>query len=297
MYKLALFAAVSLMSALPITSFALSTDEAKMIATAAQRGDDGSQVLMAVMYRNGDGGYSKDNTQAAHWFELAATQGNPYAQKMLGDIYAEGLGVAKNLKLSADWREKAAVRGNIQAQTLLGRMYLNGDGVTKDQAKGESWLTRAAAEGSSEAQFLLGKIYYQRHSSVQERAAANDWLAKSAAQGYVDSIRLLRFMENIGYDVEESFYKRTPHIRKLAEDGDAEAQYQLAIRYENGTTISPSPDYAQAMHWFTMAANQGHVMAMKSMADIYTKGLNGVSADQKIAAQWTDKARAAEKNH
>jgi hypothetical protein len=138
-----------ILSALATITYAMTADEIKMVSTAAERGDDGSQVLLALMYQHGDNGSHKDEALAAHWFELAATQGNAYAQKMLGDIYAEGSGVPRNLRLAADWREKAANRGNIEAQCLLGKMYLNGEGVNKDQSKAEKWLQRAATEGNS----------------------------------------------------------------------------------------------------------------------------------------------------
>jgi TPR repeat protein len=283
---------VSVLSIYSPLSFSMTAEETKMIETAAQRGVDGAQVLLATMYRNGDSGYAQDDKLALHWFELAAIQGNTFAQKMLGDIYAEGRGVEKNQKLAADWREKAANRGNVQAQYLLGKMYLNGEGITQDTVKGESWLQRAAQEGSSEAQFLLGKIHYTHKNSAEEQAIAGNLLAKSAAQGYQDAIQLIHFMENLGYDVEENFFKRAPHIRQLAEDGDAEAQYQLAIRYESGAT--GKKDYPQALHWFNESANQGHLMAMKSLADIYARGLDDMAVDKSLAAQWSAKVRAAE---
>ncbi len=293
MHKLA-SAAIFLVSALlfALPAAAMTPAEAKMIATAAQRGNDGSQVLLAVMYLNGDGGYAKNDKLAAYWFEQAAEQGNGYAQKMLGDLYAQGRGVTKNPKLAADWREKAANRGNIQAQLLLGKMYLNGEGVEKNETKAEEWLKRAAVEGNSEAQYLMGTIYHSRSNSAHDRAIAGNWLAKSAAQGYEDAIRFLHFMENIGYEVEENFFQRKPHIRKLAEDGDAEAQYQLAIRYESGT-LGTRPDYEKSLYWFKQAANNGHVMAMKSLAHIYRQGLDGVAADPKTAEYWAGKAKAA----
>jgi hypothetical protein len=117
-------------------------------------------------------------------------------------------------------------------------------------------------------------------------------LAKSAAQGYEDAIHFLHYMENLGYRAEEEYFQGPPHIRKLAEDGDPEAQYQLGIRYESGVRVKR--DYVQALHWFTEAANSGHVMAMKSLADIYARGLDGVGVDKARAAQWSEKATKAE---
>jgi hypothetical protein len=99
-------------------------------------------------------------------------------------------------------------------------------------------------------------------------------------------------MEKLGYNAEEEYFHAPPHIRKLAEDGDPEAQYQLAIRYESGAGVKR--DYPQALHWFTEAANSGHLMAMKSLADIYTRGLDGADVDKARAAQWSEKVKLAE---
>ncbi len=53
-----------------------------------------------------------------------------------------------------------------------------------------------------------------------------------------------------------------------------EAQYQLAIRYETGAWgVRQHPD--QALYWFNKAAESGYKPAMRSLADIYEKGLLG----------------------
>ncbi|MBS4095954.1 MAG: sel1 repeat family protein [Sulfuricella sp.] len=273
---------------------AATPEEAAMIANAAERGSTSSQVLLAVLYANGDGGKEKNDKLAAYWFERAAEGGNPYAQQKLGDLYEAGRGVPLNLKVAADWREKAARRGNVDAQAKLGKMYLEGRGVDKDYRQAESWLNRAAVEGSGEAQFLLGKMYHLGIGVERNREIAGNWLAKAAAHSYDDAAKLLHLLESFGLHVEEGFYQRLPDLHKLAADGDAEAQYQLAVRYESGAYgIDKEPN--QALYWFRRAADSGHVMAMKSLAHIYRDGLDGVQPDREIAAAWADKARSAAK--
>jgi len=267
------------------TAHAMTQEEDTLVTNAAQRGSDGAQVLLAVMYLHGDPTHAKNESLAANWFEKAAEQGNAYAQKMLGDLYEQGRGVPKNLKLSADWREKSANRGNTEAQLMLGKMYLNGEGVTQDMDKAEGWLNRASVAGNSEAQFLLGKLYHAQKNPKM----AGDWLARSASQGYEGAIKFLHFMEGIGFQTVESLHQRPAGLHKLAADGDSEAQYQLAIRYESGA-YGEKQDYEQALHWFSQAANGGHVMAMKSLAHIHEKGLDGVPPDAKTAEYWRKKA-------
>ena len=280
-------AVLTMLMVVALDSQAMTTGEAKMVTDAAVRGSASSQVLLAVMYRHGDGGYAKNDQQAAYWFEQAAEQGNPYAQMALGDLYEQGVGVTKNLKVAADWREKAAKRGNVQSQLKLGQMYLAGSGVDKNLTKAEYWLKRAAIEGNSEAQFELGKLYRTEGWANHDPAEGNNWLAKSAAQGYEGAVEFVHFFEHIGLQLKEDLSQRAPQLHKLAIDGDAEAQYQLAMRYEHG--IGEKKDYAQAMYWFKQAANQGHVKAIKSLIHIYQLGLDDNAVSLVQAQYWQNK--------
>ena len=45
-------------------------------------------------------------------------------------------------------------------------------------------------------------------------------------------------------------------FRPLAEGGNKDAQYQLGYMYQTGTGVAQ--DDRQALHWYEMAAKQGH---------------------------------------
>ena len=270
-------------------SYAMTGAEADMIDAAAQRGSPSAQVLLAVIYQNGMAGHTKNASLAAQWFERAAQQGNDYAQTMLADMYESGRGVPKNSQLAADWREKAARRGNVQAQFLLGKMYLEGTEIKADPRQAAYWLNRAAAEGDhSEARRLLAQMRGENAAGNQPALDANP-LAQSAQRSYADAAELVQFLESMAYKFRESLYKRPPELEKLARDGDADAQYQLALRYETGTHDLPQ-DYGLALFWFKSAAQNGHPLAMKSLANIYQKGLDGVAIDPKAARDWREKS-------
>lgn len=289
--QIAVFAMLVMGALSPCVSQAMTPEETVMLSNAAERGNDGAQLLLAFEYLHGDTARAKDEKLAAYWFERAALQGNVVAQKMLGDLYEQGRGVPENLKVSADWRTKAALRGNTDAQLNLGKMYLVGAGVGKDPQKAEYWLQRAAVEGNSEAQFLLGKMYKLRDSNAREQALAGNMLARSASQGFGSAAEFLQFMENARYKVSELFHQHPAGIHKLAQDGDAESQYRLATRYESGH--GEPQDNAKALYWFKRAAENGHVMAKKSLAHIYAKGLDGVAPDPTAAAYWAGATQSA----
>ena len=55
-------------------------------------------------------------TRARHWYEKAAAQGYAGAQYDLGELYASGNGVAKDLHAAEMWYRKAAEQGYADAQ-------------------------------------------------------------------------------------------------------------------------------------------------------------------------------------
>jgi len=78
--------------------------------------------------------------------------------------------------------------------------------------------------------------------------------------------------------------KSLPDLRKLADRGDAEAQWQLGVRYHTGEDVAH--DDAQAMQWFQRAAEQGHVTAQATLGAYYWAG-RGVPEDLSKAYFWS----------
>lgn len=77
--------------------------------------------------------------------------------------------------------------------------------------------------------------------------------------------------------------------RMRAEAGDAEAQFQLSIMYQNGRLIAQDP--VLSLEWLRKAAAQGHVKAMYNLGVTYGDGL-GVPADDAEAFKWYQAAAA-----
>ena len=72
-----------------------------------------------------------------------------------------------------------------------------------------------------------------------------------------------------------------------AEQGDAEAQSNLAIRYATGRGV-PQDD-AEAVRWFRLAADQGDGEAQANLAIMYLDG-RGVPQNDVTAYMWFDLA-------
>lgn len=71
--------------------------------------------------------------------------------------------------------------------------------------------------------------------------------------------------------------------RQSAEDGNAEAQYQLGRCYANGLGVEI--DMVEAVRWFNLSAEQGMAMAQYALGNCYYYGY-GVEPDCVKAVEW-----------
>ena len=110
------------------------------------------------MYRSGQG-VPQNDSKAAWWYRKAAEQGDPDAQKNLGDLYRRGEGVHQDAQESVSWYQKAAIQGHSRAQLNLGFMYCNGLGVEIDYHKAAIWFRKSADQGEHLAQQNLQKLH------------------------------------------------------------------------------------------------------------------------------------------
>ena len=72
-------------------------------------------------------------------------------------------------------------------------------------------------------------------------------------------------------------------FQPLAERGDASAQSNLGLMYEQGRGVGK--DYRQAMKWFRLAAIQGNASAQSNLGVMYYKG-EGIAQDYGEAMKW-----------
>ena len=79
--------------------------------------------------------------------------------------------------------------------------------------------------------------------------------------------------------------------RKAADQGDADAQYNLGSVYRDGEGVPR--DYAEALKWFRKAAVQGDARAQASLGMMYTIG-SGVPQDYVLALMWSNLAASQE---
>ena len=160
----------------------ISDVDLQQLKTLAAQGSAWAQSQLGQLYANGRG-MAQDYATAWGWYEKAATQGHAGAQSQLGQLYADGRGVPQDYKKARQWWEQAALQGNAQAQFNLGQLYANGRGMTQDYTTARGWYEKAAVQGHAWAQAQLGQLYANGRGVPQDYATARGWYEKSAAQG------------------------------------------------------------------------------------------------------------------
>ena len=78
-------------------------------------------------------------------------------------------------------------------------------------------------------------------------------------------------------------------LRRLADQGDAQAQFELGFRYAHGQGVSR--DDQEAAKWYRLAALQGHGGAQVHLGAMYGQG-HGVPKDYVLAHMWLNLAAA-----
>ena len=114
-----------------------------------------------------------------------------------------------------------------------------------------------------------------------------EWFHKAAEQGNAEAQFELGEAYDDGVGVEQDYSRAAEWYRKAAEQGYAEAQNSLGACYYNGSGVAK--DQAKAVEWFQKAAEQANVMAQFNMGLCYEYG-TGVPVDKTKAVEWYRKA-------
>ena len=99
------------------------------------------------------------------------------------------------------------------------------------------------------------------------------------------------------YDLARKYQNKKPreatqYLEQAAKNGHAEAQYELGLKYKHGKRFEYDcidKDFAQAAYWFGKAAEQGFAAAQYELGYSYKYG-NGIQKDSVEAFKWFEKS-------
>ncbi len=257
----------------------------------ASQGDADARMYLGLLYEFGEGGLTKDVSQAIAWYEKAAAQGQAHAQFLLGEHYKAGDGVSKNISVALNWYKQAANQdheyaiaevakwqefedaqkkaqlGDADALYVMAENYHYGRfDLPEDDTKARALFEQAAQKGNTDAQLFLGTTF--RGDNAEQEAIANDWLKKAFVQGNADAAYALGF-----YNVPPESEKSWNLI--AAELGHGLAQHIIG-------TLSEDP--VEQVQWLEKAAfNETNTFpdeTRDALALIYAKGDQGVARNE-----------------
>lgn len=115
-----------------------------------------------------------------------------------------------------------------------------------------------------EQQYNIGGDYFHgRNGKKKNNIEALKWFKKAAEQGYADAQYNLGYCYLTGQGVSQDYSKAVMWYRKAAENGLAYAQYSLGFCYENGQGVLK--DIKEAKRWYWKAAKQKYPDAQEAL--------------------------------
>ena len=226
------------------------------ISRAAAGGQAQAQRVMGDRYAHGDG-VAQNWFEACCWYDLAAQQGDDLAQCALAACFASGRGVKKDMARAFIWYEKAAEQNLPQAQWNLGELYATGiPGVQADAKKATQLCKRAANAGFAPASATLGALF----ASAKKHDRAVQWWTLAAEQGDLEALFNLGQAHRLGLGVAKDETKAFELMLKAAQGGVAAGQSRVGLAYAIGEGAALDP--IEACKWFELAAQRGDKAAI-----------------------------------
>lgn len=220
-----------------------------------------------------------------------AQLGDPAAQTLLAELFASGLGVARNMDDAAFWYKQAAESGDASAQFKYGLMLLEGEYVEADREKAEELMKKAADAGNAFAQFNHAQFLVSQKPGSTGIYEALPYFEKAAEQGVADAqYALAQIYHNTEGVSDDKRAKARDLMEKAARAGYDTAQLDYAIWLIDG--IGGPKDYEAGFHWMEVAATRGNVVAQNRMAVLHINAI-GTSGDPVEAGKWYILSRRA----
>ena len=211
---------------------------------------------------------------------------------LAAEIYARGLGTAKNVPEATRWYMEAAQQGNAEAQLqsaliLLGDKPLDRTNANRDEAL--MMLQASSDSGNAFAAYNLAQVMIASTPGDAGLRTAAPLFQKAAAANisgahYALSQLYMNGTGGLGLDGQKAQF----HLTRAAELGLDTAQLDLGTALVDG--LLGKKDFKTGFLWMRRAAESGNLIAAIRLAKLYVFGL-GVDANPITAASWYIRAK------
>ena len=274
--------------------------------------------MLGVWYRDGIE-VKADAIEAHKWFERGMEYGSLYAQAALAAmIIADPESNQEERKAAYNSIEKAAEKGNALANVCLGDRCMKENKkeeafsfyrkasvadlpevhmalahyYANDPAEAEKHYRKAVAAGSLKAYAELAELLFKKNNDKSNREAVAFLQKLVGFNDVAAQVRLGRIylsgIKGVGKDHKKAFN----YLHEAAASKNPEAQYFLALCYQNGWGVKADAKLAAA--WALASADAGDSYAQLLYAT-YCQNGTGVAQDSEMALKYL-KLSAAQGN-
>ena len=208
---------------------------------------------------------------------------------LLGELYANGFGVARDDKKAADWYRLAAERGDREAMFALAMFHIGGRAGAVDREQAAKLLAAAAKLGHVAASYDLALLYIEGQLFPQDFKRAAELFRSAAQAGSPEAQYALATLYKEGRGVTKDVNEAARWLAAAAAADNVDAQVEYAIALFNGTGVAKNETASAAL--LQKAARKGNPVAQNRLANILAVG-RGIHADPVEAIKWHIVAKA-----
>ena len=166
--------------------------------------------------------------ERAAFVRIAAEGGVAEAQAVYGQMFLDGVGVARDQREAVLWFDKAARQGHAMAINMMGRCYDLGWGVPVDKARAALWFKAAADRGLDWGLYNYATALALGDGVAEDRPTALALFRRAAAMGNAKAANYVGSFHEDGWVVERDLAEAARHYAIAAEGGDFRGQFNHA---------------------------------------------------------------------
>lgn len=283
----------------------LPRDDAKSLEYLKQASAQGNAEAMAAYGArlfNGDTAtkdrkplVEKDPKAAMEMLSKAADKGFAAANRLLGEIYEQGLGGnEQDVEKGMQYMSKAANGNDAQALYKLGVYSQVGLG-TKDgdktkvviapNPKNALDLFRQAAQNGLPQAYLQVGTYYESGTVVdKDLEKAFQFYLQAANAGIPEAQHKLGEFYQNGGGISQDVVAAAAWYDRASQQNYAPSQIALGSMYELGIGVRQQP--TAAAQQYSNAAEQGQPQAMLKLASLYERGIATAKSEPDLPRAW-----------
>jgi len=177
--------------------------------------------------------------------------------------------------------KEAADKGNAEAQFNVAEYYykfyneeivLSVEDKSNAFKKAAEYYEKAALQDHAKAQYTYYKLYHELKEEKELEDYLNEGLKEEKREHFLDNLISV-------FDQDKALI----YLKRAAEHGNADAQYQLGRCYDYGKGIEKDPE--KTFQWYMKASEQGYSKAQYDLGTCYEEGY-GTEEKPEEAFKW-----------